>query len=78
MKKINLLKNALECMEEIHKNLGEFLDLFEEDEEAYNLLNSIPGYPKNWASVDEELYSIWNYKNSIKEALKEELKKECK
>lgn len=53
------------------------VDLYEEDEFAYDTLNSTPGYPEDWQSLDEECVKVENWLEEIEEALKQqnELKK---
>lgn len=74
---INLYTRMHVKLEVLLNAMREIVDLYEEDEFAYDTLNNTPGYPEGWKSLDEECVKVENWLEEIEEALKQqtELKK---
>ena len=68
--KQKILIRARKFIDTIYQNMGFLSELFEENHETYDLLNSIPNYPENWHSLDEEACLVAKYLDSVDKMLK--------
>lgn len=63
------LNKALQLVENIITNLNELIGLCEQDEQSYELLNSVKDYPKHWYSLNEEVEILKQFKEGIEEKI---------
>lgn len=68
-KKKKTLNKALQLVSNIISNMNELIKLYEQDEESYELLNSVKDYPKHWYSLNEEVENLKHFKEGIEEKI---------
>ena len=70
---LNLYQRMHNKLEVLLNTMRDIVDLYEEDEFAYDTLNNTPGYPSHWESLDQECLNVENWLYAIEDAMDQQL-----